>query len=86
LFYSPHITPKGEVFMSNNVLLAVDGSCLGNPGAGGYAAILQWRGQEKVIVSGVGHSTNNRMELTAVLAGLQALKRGCQVTVITDSH
>ena len=78
----------------DQVLLAVDGSCLGNPGADGYAAILQWEGQEKVIVNGVSHTTNNRMELTAVLAGLQALKRPCQacpeqrrrVTVVTDSQ
>ena len=70
----------------DQVLLAVDGSCLGNPGIGGYAAILQWRSQEKVIVSGVSHTTNNRMELTAVLSGLQALKRRCRVTVVTDSH
>lgn len=72
--------------MLNQVLLTVDGSCLGNPGAGGYAAILQWQSYEKVIVSGADHTTNNRMELTAVLAGLQSLKRRCRVTVVTDSH
>lgn len=73
------------------VILTVDGSCRGNPGPGGYAAILQYhkpnqaRAHERELVGGVAHTTNNRMELTAVLTGLQALKRPCHVQLITDS-
>lgn len=76
--------------MSQNALtqvsIFVDGSCLGNPGPGGWAAILQCGEHEKELVGGAEHTTNNRMELTAVLEGLKALKRRCQVTVVTDSQ
>lgn len=76
--------------MSQNVLaqvsMFVDGSCLGNPGPGGWAAILQCGDHEKEVVGGADHTTNNRMELTAVLEGLKALNRRCQVTVVTDSQ
>ncbi len=68
------------------VQLYTDGSCLGNPGAGGYAAVLHYGKHEKVLTGGVAHSTNNRMELQAVIAGLDALKRPCQVNVVTDSR
>lgn len=68
------------------VELVVDGSCLGNPGVGGWAAILNWRGHERELVGGENQSTNNRMELVAVLEGLKALKRTCQVRVVTDSE
>ena len=68
------------------VSLTVDGSCLGNPGPGGCAAILQCNGQERVLTGGSAHTTNNRMELKAVLIGLQALTRPCQVVVVTDSR
>lgn len=76
--------------MSENTLvqvsLFVDGSCLGNPGPGGWAAILQCGEHEKELVGGADQTTNNRMELTAVIEGLKALKRRCQVTVVTDSQ
>lgn len=76
--------------MSQNALaqvsMFVDGSCLGNPGPGGWAAILQCGQHEKEVVGGADHTTNNRMELTAVLEGLKALTRRCQVTVVTDSQ
>ena len=76
--------------MSQNALaqvsMFVDGSCLGNPGPGGWAAILQCGDHEKEVVGGADHTTNNRMELTAVLEGLKALTRRCQVTVVTDSQ
>lgn len=76
--------------MSQNALaqvsMFVDGSCLGNPGPGGWAAILQCGQHEKELVGGADHTTNNRMELTAVLEGLKALSRRCQVTVVTDSQ
>ena len=68
------------------VTLYTDGSCLGNPGPGGYAAVLNCNGRAKEITGGANHTTNNRMELQAVIAGLQALKRRCQVTVVTDSQ
>ena len=72
--------------MLSHVFLYTDGSCLGNPGPGGYAAILQCNGRERELVGGESHTTNNRMELQAVIAGLQALTRRCQVTVVTDSQ
>lgn len=76
--------------MSQNALaqvsMFVDGSCLGNPGPGGWAAIIQCGQHEKEVVGGADHTTNNRMELTAVLEGLKALTRRCQVTVVTDSQ
>jgi ribonuclease HI len=68
------------------VTLYTDGSCLNNPGPGGYAAILSYNGRTKEITGSSDHTTNNRMELQAVIAGLQALKRHCQVTVVTDSQ
>lgn len=68
------------------VQLYTDGSCLGNPGAGGYASILQFGKHEKVLTGGAAHSTNNRMELQAVITGLDALNQPCQVTVVTDSR
>ena len=70
------------------VTIVTDGACKGNPGPGGYAAILQsHKGQhEKVIVGGAIDTTNNRMELMAVIAGLEALNRPCQVQLIVDSQ
>lgn len=70
------------------VKLYVDGSARGNPGPGGYAAILQCNGQEKVITGGTAETTtNNRMELQAAIAGLRALKtQAVAVTIYTDSQ
>ena len=68
------------------VTLYTDGSCIGNPGPGGYAAVLSYNGRTKEITGSTNHTTNNRMELQAVIAGLQALKCRCQVTVVTDSQ
>jgi ribonuclease HI len=72
--------------MLSPVFLYTDGSCLGNPGPGGYAAILQCNGRERELVGSEARTTNNRMELMAVIVGLQALTRRCQVTVVTDSQ
>ena len=69
-----------------DVVLATDGSCLGNPGPGGYAALLQCAGAERVLTGSDPATTNNRMELQAVLEGLRALKRPCRVTLVTDSQ
>jgi ribonuclease HI len=68
------------------VVVAVDGSCLGNPGPGGWAVVLQCGPHEKELVGGAEQTTNNRMELQAVIAGLQTLKRRCQVRLLTDSQ
>ena len=69
-----------------SVTLYTDGACSGNPGPGGWAAILQWLGKEKVLSGGEKLTTNNRMELTAVIRGLEALKEPCRVTVYSDSR
>ena len=65
--------------------LYTDGACSGNPGIGGWGAILIYNGIEKIISGGDYNTTNNRMELTAVIKGLQALKEGCQVDIYSDS-
>ncbi len=71
--------------MRSEVTLFTDGACSGNPGSGGWCAILKCGGHEKIISGGESATTNNRMELTAVIEGLKALKRRCVVTVVTDS-
>jgi ribonuclease HI len=68
------------------VHLITDGACLGNPGPGGWAAILRCNGREKELWGCESHTTNNRMELTAAIEGLRALKEGCEVEVVTDSE
>ncbi len=67
------------------VTLYTDGACSGNPGPGGWGAILEFNGIEKELSGGESSTTNNRMELTAVIAGLQALKEPCQVELYSDS-
>jgi ribonuclease HI len=68
-----------------SVELYTDGACSGNPGPGGYAAILSFGDNEKVITGGEYHTTNNRMELCAAIAGLEALKQRCAVSLYSDS-
>jgi ribonuclease HI len=68
------------------VTLHTDGSCLGNPGPGGWAAVLRHNGHEKELSGGFAGTTNNRMEITAVLEGLCALKEPCMVDLYTDSQ
>jgi ribonuclease HI len=68
-----------------SVTLYTDGACKGNPGAGGYAAILLSGSHRKELSGGFRLTTNNRMELLGVIAGLEALTRPCRVTVFTDS-
>ncbi len=72
--------------MSDRVELFTDGACRGNPGPGGWGSVLQFNGREKELFGGEAHTTNNRMELMAVIRGLQALKRPCAVDVTTDSQ
>ena len=67
------------------VELYTDGACSGNPGAGGWGAILRFGTKEKELSGGEPQTTNNRMELSAVIAGLSALKEPCAVTVYSDS-
>jgi ribonuclease HI len=67
------------------VEIFTDGSCSGNPGPGGYGTILRFKGIEKELSGGVKETTNNRMELTAAIEGLKALKTSCDVTLYTDS-
>lgn len=62
-----------------------DGACSGNPGPGGWGAILRYKGTDKEISGGEAHTTNNRMELTAVIEALKLLKEPCEVTLWTDS-
>jgi ribonuclease HI len=68
------------------ISLYTDGSCLGNPGPGGWAAILRYHGHEKMLSGADADTTNNRMEIMAVLEGLCALKEACMVDVYTDSQ
>ncbi|ATW29558.1 ribonuclease HI [Candidatus Williamhamiltonella defendens] len=68
------------------VEIFTDGSCLGNPGAGGYASILRYQQHEKIFSQGYRLTTNNRMELMASIVALQALKSPCTVTLFTDSQ
>ncbi len=67
------------------ISLFCDGSSLGNPGDGGYCAILRYGDVEKVISGGMANATNNQMELLAVIEGLLALKEPCDVTLVSDS-
>lgn len=74
-----HVLPPKEVN------LYTDGACSGNPGPGGWCAILEYKGVEKVLSGGERETTNNRMELTAVIRGLRALKEHCIVDLYSDS-
>ena len=69
-----------------HVDLFTDGACSGNPGPGGWGAILRYNGVEKELSGGEANTTNNRMELSAVIFGLKALKEPCAVTLYSDSQ
>jgi len=72
--------------MSDDVVdLYTDGACSGNPGPGGWGVLMLYKGNEKEICGGEAVTTNNRMELTAAIQGLEALKRGMKVRIHTDS-
>ena len=70
----------------HQVTIHTDGACSGNPGPGGYGAILQWGEHTREIKGGEPHTTNNRMELMAAIAALESLKRTCVVDLHTDSQ
>ena len=71
---------------AKKVIVHTDGACSGNPGPGGWAAILRMGAHEKELTGGEAATTNNRMEMTAILRGLSALNEPCAVTVHTDSR
>lgn len=71
--------------MKKKVTIFTDGACSGNPGPGGYAAILRYKEQEKEIFGALKETTNNRMELTAVIIALKTLKEPCEVEIFSDS-
>ena len=68
------------------VQIHTDGACLGNPGPGGWAGLLRWRGIEREVAGGEPDTTNNRMELMAAIAALEALREPCEVVLHTDSQ
>ena len=69
----------------STVTLYTDGACSGNPGPGGWGAVLLWGDRRLELKGGESDTTNNRMELMAVIRGLEALKRACSVDIYTDS-
>ncbi|MES1930646.1 ribonuclease H [Salinisphaera dokdonensis CL-ES53] len=71
--------------MSEPVTIHTDGACRGNPGPGGWGALLQFEGKKRELFGGEPNTTNNRMELTAAIEALSALKRSCRVELHTDS-
>ena len=79
-------TPGTAITDVPQVDLFTDGACSGNPGPGGWGVILRSAGREKELSGGEESTTNNRMEMTAVIRGLEALKKPCQVMVHTDSR
>lgn len=70
---------------ADTVVIHTDGACRGNPGAGGWGAVLRYRGKERCLRGGCPDTTNNRMELTAAIEALAALKRRSKVHLVTDS-
>lgn len=71
--------------MRKQVEIYTDGACSGNPGVGGWGVVMFYRGIRKEMSGAEGDTTNNRMELTAIIKGLSALKFGCDVTLYSDS-
>ena len=69
-----------------HITIYTDGACSGNPGPGGYGVLVVYGEQRRELSAGFRRTTNNRMEMMAAIAGLQALKPGCRVTVYTDSQ
>ncbi|WP_137817114.1 ribonuclease HI [Pseudomonas sp. 2FG] len=72
--------------MSEQIEIFTDGACKGNPGPGGWGALLVFKGVEKELWGGEAETTNNRMELTAAIRALAELKRPCDVRLVTDSE
>lgn len=72
--------------MMKRVQLITDGACIGNPGPGGWACILRFGDKKKELFGSAPHTTNNRMEITAAIKGLEALREPCEVEIVTDSE
>lgn len=72
--------------MTKSVTIYTDGACRGNPGPGGWGALLSCDGRNRELFGGEAHTTNNRMELTAAIQALNTLSRPCQVALYTDSN
>lgn len=72
--------------MTDRVEIFSDGACRGNPGPGGWGALLRYKGHEKLLSGGEVHTTNNRMEMMAAIQALESLHRPCKVRVTTDSQ
>jgi ribonuclease HI len=75
-----------ETDAAQRVIIHTDGACSGNPGPGGWGAILQWGTHRRELKGGENYTTNNRMELMGAIAALEALKRPCEVEIHTDSQ
>lgn len=69
----------------NTVFIYTDGACSGNPGPGGWGALLRWNGHEKTLSGGEAETTNNRMEMTAVINALEAIKKPSRIELYSDS-
>jgi ribonuclease HI len=80
------VSDAGEDRRARRVVVYTDGACKGNPGPGGWGALLVCDGREKEIFGGEAQTTNNRMELVAVIRALEALTRGCDVDLYVDSQ
>jgi ribonuclease HI len=74
------------LILSERVTIHTDGACSGNPGPGGWGAILQWGDKMRELKGGEAHTTNNRMELMAAIMALETLKRACDIDLHTDSQ
>ena len=83
---APPTVASAVAFQSQLVIIYTDGACKGNPGPGGWGVLLASAGTEKELFGGELNTTNNRMEMTAVIEALAALKRPCQITLFLDSQ
>ena len=86
LFSTENSTPSPLDRELKKVKLITDGACIGNPGPGGWACVLRYGSMAREMWGSEPHTTNNRMELTAAVRGLEALKEQCEVEIITDSQ
>ncbi len=80
-----HIGPRMTDSETDIVRISTDGACKGNPGPGGWGAVIRWQDHERLLSGGEDPTTNNRMELMGAIEALAALKRPCRVALTTDS-